>query len=183
MKKIFFTILLSSMAVSLFAQYYATKTGHISFKSETPIETIEANNYQVNTTLNTETGDFVFSVLIKAFEFEKILMQKHFNDNYMESDTYPKSTFIGKIKDIDSVDFTTPGDYDVDVSGDLTIHGVTKTVGVKGKVSVSESKQINATSSFSIRLEDYNIKRPKSVIKNISEIIYINVDVTLKKIE
>ena len=63
--------------------------------SETPIETIEAHNRQVNSALDSETGDFVFRVLMRSFEFEKALMQEHFNEKYVESDKYPKAQFKG----------------------------------------------------------------------------------------
>ena len=75
------------------------------FYSETPMETIKADNKQVNSALDSQTGDFVFKVLIKSFVFEKALMQEHFNENYMESDKFPNATFQGKVTNISSIDF------------------------------------------------------------------------------
>jgi len=60
------------------AQKYMTKAGTIKFFSETPMEKIEATNRQVNSALDFSTGNFVFKVLIRGFEFEKALMQEHF---------------------------------------------------------------------------------------------------------
>ena len=96
------------------AQRYITKNGHIKFYSETPMETIEANNHQVNSALDIATGDFVFKVLMKSFEFEKALMQEHFNENYVESDKYPNATFKGKVLNISEYDFKSNNSFDVD---------------------------------------------------------------------
>ena len=78
--------LFTTTAYTIQAQKYLTKNGHIMFYSETPIETIEAHNDQVNAALDIQTGDLVFKVLIKSFQFPKALMQEHFNENYLESD-------------------------------------------------------------------------------------------------
>ena len=100
-------ILLSS---SLFAQdKYFTKTGKISFFSKAIIENIEAHNRSVTCVLDTKTGNLQFSVPIKGFEFEKALMQEHFNENYAESDKFPKSTFKGTITDISTVNLQKDG--------------------------------------------------------------------------
>ena len=54
-------------------------------------------------------------------------MEEHFNENYMESNTFPKANFKGTITDLGKVNFSKDGTYPVTVKGDLTIHGVTKT--------------------------------------------------------
>ena len=114
------------------AQKYITKTGHIRFYSDAPLEKIEANNRQVNSALDAATGNFVFKVLMKSFEFEKALMQEHFNENYMESDKYPNSTFVGKVTNLSTIDFQRQGKYPAEVDGKLTLHGVTKQGKTKG---------------------------------------------------
>lgn len=183
MKKIFGILILTGlMTVNLFGQNYLTKTGHIKFYSETPIETIEAHNHAVNSALNPKTGDFVFKVLIKSFEFEKALMQEHFNENYMESDKYPNAMFKGMLVNLDDVDFENGGTFDVSVSGDLTIHGVTNPVVEKGTMEVEEGK-VHAKSVFNVLLEDYKIKVPGAVKKQISESIEVTVDVVLEEMQ
>jgi polyisoprenoid-binding protein YceI len=176
------TLLITTLTVfQVHAQKYLTKNGHINFYSETPIETIEADNRQVNAALDPLTGDFVFKVLMKSFQFEKALMQEHFNENYVESHKYPNSTFQGKITNLDQVDFNKSGTYDVMVEGDLTIHGVTQPVAEKGTFTVEEGK-IKAFSKFNVKPEDYEIKIPKAVMNNIAEDIEVTVDMELSKL-
>jgi len=133
MKKNISILIIALLVTStVFGQNYVTKTGHIKFYSETPIETIEAHNHVVNSALKPSTGDFVFKVLVKSFEFEKALMQEHFNENYMESDEFPNAIFKGKVVNASDIDFANDGSYDAAIEGDLTIHGVTKAVEEKG---------------------------------------------------
>ena len=180
MKKTILLFGIILFAFTVYSQKYLTKNGHIKFHSETPMETIEAHNRQVNSALDIETGEFVFKVLMKSFEFEKALMQEHFNENYVESDKFPNATFKGKVTNVTDMDFGTEGDYIAIVEGDLTIHGVTNKVSAKGTFSV-EGGQIIGTSSFIVKPEEYGIKIPKTVVDNIAEEIEVTVDVTLSE--
>lgn len=162
------------------AQIYNTKTGVIYFVSDAKLEKNEATNKQVNSALNTATGEFGFKVLIKSFEFEKALMQEHFNENYMESDKFPLSTFSGKVTNLKDINFGKDGVYNATVEGDLTIHGVTNKVKESGTFEVKGGK-IRGRSTFTIKLKDYNIAIPTAVFNKLSETIRIDVDVTLEK--
>jgi len=164
-----------------YAQKYLTKNGNISFYSETPVEDIEAHNQQVNCALDAETGDLVFKILIKSFEFEKALMQEHFNENYLESDSYPNSTFKGKVTNLDAIDFDRDGKYEALIEGNLTIHGVTNPVKEKGVFIVKEGT-VNALAKFTLHVQDYGIKIPKTVVEKIAKEIEIDVDLLLKKL-
>ena len=181
MKKTILSLLLFTATCSVFAQKYLTRTGEISFHSDAPLEKIEAKNKQVATILNTETGELAFKVLIKSFEFEKALMQEHFNENYLESDQFPNASYEGKITNLDAVDFASAGTYDAQTNGKLTIHGVTQEVTETGKVKVSNDGKIELMSTFNIKLSDYGIKNDK--VKNISEDIEIRVNSSLSKMK
>jgi len=162
-------------------QKYMTKNGTIKFFSETPVEKIEASNHQVNSALDFSTGNFVFKVLIRGFEFEKALMQEHFNENYMESEKYPNSTFNGKIQNIKEVNTAKDGVYKVVAEGDLSMHGVTNKVKVNGTLEVQGGKLLGKA-TFNVAPSDYNITIPKAVIKNISETIQVDVSISLDKL-
>jgi hypothetical protein len=176
MKKIIAVTALIALTGIVFGQKYKTTTGSISFSSKATLEDIEAKNNQVTGLLDASTNGLAFIVLIKSFEFDKQLMQTHFNDNYMESDKYPKSTFEGKITS--AVDYAKSGTQNVNVSGKLTIHGVSKDVTAAGTLTVSGTN-VTLKSFFKIKLEDYGIKNDK--VKNIASEIEINVNTTLAK--
>jgi polyisoprenoid-binding protein YceI len=157
------------------AQKYYTKNGNVSFFSKTNMENIKADNNQVMSVLNIQTGELQFSLLVKSFHFEKALMEEHFNENYLESEKFPKSTFKGTITDISKVNFTTDGTYPVTVSGDLTIHGVTNKATTKGNIVIKGGK-ITGTAVFIVALADYKVAIPKLVEANISKTIEISVN-------
>jgi hypothetical protein len=173
----------SAAAILLFtsitqAQKFYTKNGQVSFFSTTKMEDIKADNNQVLCVLNTQTGDLQFSLLTKGFHFAKALMEEHFNENYIESTKFPKSTFKGIVADITKVDFTKDGSYTVNVKGDLTMHGVTKNIATSGNIIIKGGK-INAVSKFMAKLADYKISIPGAVKNNISETIEITVNCNL----
>lgn len=178
MKQTFLTLLLSGvLAVSAaFAQdKYFTKNGHIHFFSGTPMENIEANNNAATSVIDSKTGKMEFAVLMKAFKFEKALMEEHFNENYVESGKYPKATFAGTITNLNVVDFTKNGTYKVNVKGNLTMHGVTKEVEAPGTITVDNGK-VRANSVFSVSPEDYKIEIPKLVREKIAKQIKVTVN-------
>lgn len=174
-------LVLLAICSNTFAQKYMTKNGYIKFSSETPVEKIEAINTQVNSALDISTGDFVFKVLIKSFEFKKALMQEHFNENYMESDKFPVSTFSGKITNLKEINFLKDGSYSANVEGNLTIHGITKKIIEKGTIEVKGGKVVTSA-IINIKPKDYNITIPGAVVANIAESIQVNIDATLEKL-
>lgn len=170
-------ILLIILNLSLFAQKVYTKNGAISFFSKAPVENISAVNNQVMSTLALPVGDLQFSVLINTFHFKKSQMEEHFNENYMETDKFPKATFKGKINDLSKINLTADGSYPVQVTGEITIHGVTKAITIPGTISV-KSGIITATSTFRVKPADYKIRIPSIVKNNIAEVIDVTVSCT-----
>ena len=177
MKRITSIFIFLFLFFALNAQKYMTKNGYIGFFSHTPMEDIKADNNQVAGVLDISTGDMVFQALIKSFHFERALMEEHFNENYMESDKFPKSSFKGKITNLSSVNFSKSGSYEVNVEGDLTIRDATNKISAKGTLEVVTGG-INATSKFNIVPEDYKINIPGVVREKIAK--NLEVTVTMK---
>ncbi len=162
------------------AQIYYTKNGNISFFSKTVLENIDAENNQVISVLNTETGALQFSLLNNAFHFPKAKMEADFNEDYMEIDKYPRSTFKGMITNLSDVNFNKDGSYPVKVNGDLTIHGVTKNISAPGTI-VIKNGNVSATSTFKVLVSDYKIKIPSIVSNKIGESIEVKVACNYQK--
>lgn len=159
----------------LFSQaLYITRSGQISFFSKTPIENIDAVNNEATSILNTATGELVFAVLVKSFRFEKALMEEHFNENYMESDKFPKSTFQGKITNLASIDLTKDGSYPVSVQGELTLHNVRQSVTASGQLEVANGK-LTLKGNFPVTLADYKIEVPSLVTDKIAKTMDVHV--------
>ena len=181
-KLILITLLLVVTTTGLSAQKYFTREGKIAFYSDAPMEKIEAHNNSATAVVDAATGAMEFAVLIKAFQFEKALMQEHFNENYMESSKFPKATFKGKIADASKVNFTKDGTYPVQVQGELTIHGETKQVEAPGTITVKNG-QVAAKSEFTVAVADYKIAIPAVVRENIAKEVKITVDTQLQPLK
>src|SRR5688500_12626839 len=110
---------------------FIDRNGKASFFSSAPMEDIEAHNSQVVSILDMERGEIAVSMLMRSFNFKKALMEEHFNENYVESNRFPKASFKGKITNLDDIDFSKNGTYTLDVAGEITLHGVTKPLAVK----------------------------------------------------
>jgi hypothetical protein len=177
MKKLLFSlIVLASLQTQ--AQKYFTKTGTVIFNSKSPVEKIEGVNKATACLLDTRTGAIDFIVQIKSFVFDKQLMQEHFNENYLESDKFPKANFKGVISNLSAINFAKDGDNNAEVAGKMTLHGVTKDVKFAGKISVKSGK-ITITSTPILLLADYKIAIPNAVKDKVSKDVKITVNTTL----
>lgn len=174
MKKSIFLVAASLIAMSVSAQKYMTRTGKVTFFSSTPVENIEAFNNDMACILDGASGDLAFIVPIKSFKFEKALMQEHFNENYMESDKFPKAEFKGKLVDPKAVNLSKDGTYNVKATGKLTIHGVEKQVDIPGTITV-KGNTVSMASKFNVKTADYNIKIPAVAASKIAESIEVTV--------
>lgn len=154
-----------------------SKTGHINFFSHTNLEDITANNYKVVSTLDPSTGNVVFSVPMQAFEFEKSLMQKHYNSKkFLDTKTYPKAKLKGTITNLSDINFSKDGTYNANIKGELELHGVTNQISEKSTITVKGDK-VTVDAKMTITLGDYKINFKKG---KPSTNIAKTVDVTIK---
>jgi len=152
-----FIVLLTLTAFKPVAEKLVSKDTHISFYSHTLVEDITANNFKVVSTLDTTTGEVVFSVPMQSFEFEKALMQKHYNSKkFLNTKKFPKAKFIGKITDSSSADFSSNGTYEVSIAGQMEIKGETKDVNEKATLTV-EGGQVTLDAKMDVVLGDFGV--------------------------
>lgn len=172
--RIYFILLGICLCQLLYSQdRYITKQGYISFFSSTPVEDIKAENNQVLSIVDISTGQVAVTLLMKSFAFEKALMQEHFNENYVESDKYPKANFEGKIQNLSEI---LAGENGIAlIKGNLTLHGITNPLKMEGKIEITKDK-VNFQGKFMVTVADYDIKIPSIVARNIAK----EVEVTCK---
>ncbi len=173
-------VLMLSISLAGFSQNrYFTKAGTISFSAGTPVEDVDAINKSVTSVFDMVTGQIEFAVLIRGFEFKRGLMQDHFNENYLESEKYPKAIFKGKFDEVAKINFKKDGTYPATVKGTLEIHNEKKEVVVPGTIKV-QGGIISSSATFKILLDDYKIKIPGAVKDKISPTVEIKTDCTYK---
>ncbi|TAD92790.1 MAG: YceI family protein [Bacteroidetes bacterium] len=158
-KNLVFALML--LAGTTFAQKKVTTSGSISFDATTPIDALpKADNKTVIASLDTKTGAVAFEAIMKNFAFTNPKIQQHFNaPNWLDSEKYPKATFTGSIVNLKGVNFKKDGTYNVDVEGDLTMHGETKKITTPAKFVVAGAT-ITGTTDFTVKLDDFKIDGP-----------------------
>jgi hypothetical protein len=155
--KFFFSCILAILFVVNHAdaqKIYATRNGRVSFSTPSD-EDVKAVNNEVTSRI-ADNGQVTFSLLIKGFKFKLAEMQEHFNDQYLESNKFPRADFKGNIVNVNDVNFSKDGSYKVSVKGDLTLHGVTKSITANGTIEIKAGKPI-ASCQFPILMKDFNV--------------------------
>lgn len=159
MKKTTLLVALVFAATTLFAQKKTTTSATVIFDATTSKDALpKAENKTVVAAIDTKKGSIAFEAIMKSFAFTNPRIQEHFNgENWLNTDQYPTATFNGRIVNLSSVNFKKNGTYAAEVEGELTLHGKTQPVKTTGTIVV-KGKKITATSNFTIKLEDYDVK-------------------------
>ena len=173
MKAVYLTLIAVSSFSSAFGQqrFFAEKS-QIIFFSDAVVEDISATNDKITSIFDVVNGDIAFLMSVKDFQFPNKLMQTHFNEKYIESEKFPKSSFQGKVS---GFNFSGGGKQQVRATGKLTIHGVTQSIDVPGTLEISGNRVI-LKSKFIVKLVDYNIKVPQIVWQNIAQQVEVSLD-------
>ena len=159
---------------------YFTSAGSVRFFSKAPLENIEATSNELRAAIDISNGDMLLIVPIESFVFEKSLMQRHFNDQYMESHKYPEARFSGKIIDFNPIPAYYKERRTIRVNGKLTIHGVTKEITESASLHFNQDHFVGVA-IFNIALKDYNIRIPRMFTRNIAESVEVTINVKLGK--
>ena len=178
MKKLLFSLAVLFYVNCLSQDKFITRNGMIQFNASTPLETINPVNNHVSCILDSKTGKIAFQLKMISFKFDKALMEEHFNEKYVESEKYPKSTYVGEIINWNELDFSKEK-QNIKSKGILTIHGVDKEVEVSGTINFLKNN-IEIKSEFSIVVSDFDIQIPKLVRDKISKEVRVIVEMNLQ---
>lgn len=179
MKNLLYLLLFSISLIEVSAQErLIDREGKVRFFSEAPLEDIEAITNDALGVLDMSSNKVAASIAMKSFHFDKSLMEEHFNENYVESDKYPKATLSGTFQS--PVDYTENGKVEVVLKGEMTIHGVTNTVEPVVTLDISD-EVIQVETIFMISVADYDVKIPSIVFNNIAEEVEVTATFSFKK--
>jgi polyisoprenoid-binding protein YceI len=155
-----------------------SKKTNVEFLSHTEFEDIKASNFKSVSTLEVETGEIVFSVPMQSFEFEKSLMQKHFNSpKFLDTKQFPKAKFVGKIVNLSDIHFDHDGVYHATVKGEMNLHGESKQITENATISI-KGTNVEVKSKFKLTLADYKVAFEKGKpAKNIAKTVEVDVQV------
>mgnify|MGYP000642448328 CR=1 FL=1 len=181
MKQLLVVFSLLLVSATTYAQKnFSTSTAVVRFIAVDDTD-IDATNKKAVSRLQSN-GDMSFIMLMKDFTFDMDKMQEHFNEEYVESDKFPKAEFKGAVANNAAVNYSKDGTYAVTVKGKLTMHGQTKDVEAPGKLIVQGGK-VNATASFAVLLADYGVSIPGVVADKVNKTAKIEVACNLEPLK
>ncbi|MGY5355469.1 YceI family protein [Wenyingzhuangia sp. IMCC45467] len=181
-KSLFYSLIFLLGTTFFYGQKNLFKTNNAIVKfdaAKTNIEPIKAENQKAKIVLNTNTGEIACLMNMVDFEFPNKLMQEHFNENYIESEKYPKATFTGRINNFNTLNFNT--EQTINVTGNFKIHGQTQQKTVLLKILKEENLYV-LTSNFTIQLKDFKIKIPSIMFLKIAEEVEVQLTAKLKEL-
>lgn len=168
------------ISAAFYGQKYNTRNGNLKFEASMPaFEEVAAENKSASAVLDPSKGDLAVLALMKGFRFKVALMEEHFNENYVESDKYPKATFKGKVEGLDVSKLTAEAKV-FTITGDLTLHGKTKKITDSAKISKSGDNIIIA-GNFTVKPAEFDIEIPKVVSNKVADKVQISYNLSLAK--
>jgi len=185
MKNLIILLAAILLAASLPAQRFFSKSARITFDatSASSPEKIEGTSRTATCVFDLQSGAVQFAVLMKGFEFERALMEEHFNENYVESNRFPKAEFRGSIQQPETISLAKDGTYTVKIKGILTLHGKSKEVETEGKLTVAGGKLTAASADFSVALADFDVSIPGLVADKVAKQAKIKVNCNLEPLK
>jgi len=171
---VFFFSLVFNLA---FSQVFFTRTGHVHVKSQNNVKNIEADNYQVISYVNMETGEVRFEGLLKSFEFKLGALDRVFNSDRINVNQYPKFRFEGTISRLDRVDPNRIGSYDVEVNGTLYLWDEKRVTSATGVINTDGNGGFSANSNFVMRIEENSMHKLNNLIdQKLPDIVNLSTD-------
>lgn len=161
MKKTILTLMIATASLAVFAQKKTSTSATIAFDASTAIDNLpKAENKTAVAAIDIEKNTVQFEAAIKNFAFANPMIQDHFNQkNWMNSAEFPKATFSGVITNPKAVNFKKDGTYNVTVEGSLIMRGKEQKVTTPATIVVAGGS-IKTTSTFSVKLSDFEIDGP-----------------------
>lgn len=187
-------VFLTTFSLNAQNQHF-TRTAHLHIKTSNRFTDIIADNYQVFAKLDISTGQFEFSGLLKSFEFQLGAANRVLDSKALDLSEHPKASFKGQLTNLDQIDFSTPGDYEVVVEGTLFIWEEKRITSAEATLSIKPDGSIHAKSHLKMVIQEKNMEKANRLISDnlpdlidvdthmlgISRYIFIDVDMVLRK--
>lgn len=158
----------------------------VKFTSDARIESFDGTTDKIDGYMVWDGDDILsknqlyFEVDLRTLDTGIGLRNRHMREEYLETDKYPMTSFKGKIIKADKA---SDGKLNVVAEGNMSIHGVTKPITIKGTLTPSQAGGYRVQSSFEVKLPDYNIPIPQLMFLKISEVMKLNLDFFTKKVK
>ncbi len=162
-----------------------SKENIVKFISDAPIEEFSGITNSIDGYINLisfqdlSNNKIYFEVDLNTLDTGIGLRNRHMRDNYLETDKYQYTYFDGHFDSISKISQT---EFSVAISGDISIHGVTKNITVLGTIFSNEDG-LRIVSYFDVKLTDFKIDVPEMMFMKIDETMNLVLDFNIQLME
>lgn len=181
LKSRYFAYLTCAVVLSLplsdsYAQQFKTETGKIEFVSRASIETFSGTSNTLTGLIDIGNGAVDFYIDLNTITTGIKLRDEHMRETYLETEKYPFAEFTGTMN---GFNIAVTDTQNVIVTGNFTIHGISKPRTIRGRVHYSpESLYIDA--AWDVLLSDHAIDIPKVLFLKLADNQQVTIQATLK---
>ena len=173
-------------AVTLHAQsrtYAISKGGNnvAQFHAEDTYDSFDGKTSDVNGTIVADAANPVASsvqinINVDSLDTGVGLRNKEMRERYLETTKFGTATFKSiSVAGPTSIAPNAPAD--INVTGDLTLHGITKRMTIPVRVVLIPDGRIHATTDFKIHMPDFGIAVPHNVLVTVNDEVPVHLDV------
>lgn len=169
----------------------------VRFNSDAPVEVITGTTSKIKGNIDLDKSfqfdakhpfKINFAVDLPSIDTGIALRNEHMRDNFLETDKYPKATFVAKsVKVTKKPSFNKIETVNLVATGDFTLHGVTvkKTIPLKvtyipegplSKKRVEDGNMIRIQGTFPVKLAEHKIQRPEAIFVKLAETVFVTID-------
>ena len=103
------------------------------------------------------------------------LRNHEMRERYLKTPQFPTATFkSASIAGPDTIQLNQPAD--IKITGDFTLHGVTKRMTLPVRVVLLPDNRIHITSQFNVHMPDFDIHVPKNILVTVDDMIPVRLD-------
>lgn len=169
-------VLMLTAAASVSGQAFKDDGGRVEFVSNVPLHSFTGVSDQLVGRIDLDGNTVDFYVDLNTLDTGNGKRDKDMRKT-LDTSKYPFAEFFGAFAT--QPDPQKAGPQDVEVRGRFTIHGVSKTISVPGKVTFGP-QGMRVQAAWILRLDDYNIEPPSLLIIKVDEEQEISLDILLK---
>jgi polyisoprenoid-binding protein YceI len=172
-----FTLIICGLSITTHAQSYIGKEGQAEFISNAPLLEFKGVSEHLTGLIDVEKNLVDFYLDLNTLDTGIKLRNSHMRESYLETEDCPFAEFTGQLDS--PFDPELKKEQDITVSGDFTVHCVTKELTATGTIEpTAEGLMVNA--EWQILLKDFNIDRPGVAFYELAEEQRINISILLK---
>lgn len=161
------------------AQTFRTERGHVQFTSRVPLHTFSGTSDHLVGLVNLADSTLDFYVDLSTLKTGNAKRDKDMRKT-LGTDSHPFGEFVGRL--VSAFDTASTEPQQAVARGTFTIHGVSREIEVGGTLQFVNGTLLLET-SWTLRLDDYDITPPRLLIIKVDEQQEINARAVLEPVD